>query len=138
MFGEVEQYFSYILDLPKSLGLLSVMCSRDVSGRLWSSKGLKSLTSLQEYRGVLEKLSSISQHVLSFVLEYSESVFLCMFQFYRDAKDWWLFGFYFCVPLACSAIFYGLMTCEMLRHQKGRLKISLSEHLKQVNTHTLM
>ncbi|KAL7374812.1 hypothetical protein ABVT39_007482 [Epinephelus coioides] len=51
--------------------------------------------------------------------------------FYRDAKDWWLFGFYFCVPLACSAIFYGLMTCEMLRHQKGSLKISLSEHLKQ-------
>ncbi|XP_026200279.1 endothelin receptor type B-like isoform X2 [Anabas testudineus] len=51
--------------------------------------------------------------------------------FYRDAKDWWLFGFYFCVPLACSAFFYGLMTCEMLRHQKGSLRISLSEHLKQ-------
>ncbi|KAM9426765.1 endothelin receptor type B-like [Pholidichthys leucotaenia] len=51
--------------------------------------------------------------------------------FYRDAKDWWLFGFYFCVPLACSAIFYGLMTCEMLRHQKGSLRTSLSEHLKQ-------
>ncbi|XP_008287000.1 endothelin-1 receptor-like [Stegastes partitus] len=51
--------------------------------------------------------------------------------FYRDAKDWWLFGFYFCVPLACSALFYGLMTCEMLRHQKGSLRISLSEHLKQ-------
>lgn len=61
-----------------------------------------------------------------------------MFQFYRDAKDWWLFGFYFCVPLACSAFFYGLMTCEMLRHQKGSLRISLSEHLKQVYriTHT--
>lgn len=51
--------------------------------------------------------------------------------FYRDAKDWWLFGFYFCVPLACSAVFYGLMTCEMLRHQKGHLRISLNEHLKQ-------
>nr|XP_015801569.2 endothelin receptor type B [Nothobranchius furzeri] len=51
--------------------------------------------------------------------------------FYRDAKDWWLFGFYFCVPLACSALFYSLMTCEMLRHQKGSLRISLSEHLKQ-------
>uniref|UniRef100_A0A7N8XAN0 Endothelin receptor type A n=1 Tax=Mastacembelus armatus TaxID=205130 RepID=A0A7N8XAN0_9TELE len=51
--------------------------------------------------------------------------------FYRDAKDWWLFGFYFCVPLACSAVFYGLMTCEMLRHEKGSLRISLSEHLKQ-------
>lgn len=51
--------------------------------------------------------------------------------FYRDAKDWWLFGFYFCVPLACSAVFYGLMTCEMLQHKKGSLKISLSEHIKQ-------
>ncbi|XP_070786035.1 endothelin receptor type B-like isoform X2 [Enoplosus armatus] len=51
--------------------------------------------------------------------------------FYRDAKDWWLFGFYFCVPLACSAVFYGLMTGEMLRHQKGTLRIALSEHLKQ-------
>lgn len=51
--------------------------------------------------------------------------------FYRDAKDWWLFGFYFCVPLACSAVFYGLMTCEMLQHKKGSLKKSLSEHLKQ-------
>lgn len=57
-----------------------------------------------------------------------------MFQFYRDAKDWWLFAFYFCVPLVCSAVFYGLMTCEMLRHQKGSLRIALSEHLKQVNT----
>ncbi|XP_076581094.1 endothelin receptor type B-like isoform X2 [Chaetodon auriga] len=51
--------------------------------------------------------------------------------FYRDAKDWWLFGFYFCVPLTCSAVFYGLMACEMLRHQKGSLRIALSEHLKQ-------
>uniref|UniRef100_A0A672HCB1 Endothelin-1 receptor n=1 Tax=Salarias fasciatus TaxID=181472 RepID=A0A672HCB1_SALFA len=51
--------------------------------------------------------------------------------FYRDAKDWWLFGFYFCVPLVCSAVFYGLMTGEMLRHEKGSLRISLSEHLKQ-------
>ncbi|XP_062871372.1 endothelin receptor type Ab [Trichomycterus rosablanca] len=51
--------------------------------------------------------------------------------FYRDAKDWWLFGFYFCVPLACTAIFYTLMTCEMLHHRKGSLRIALSEHIKQ-------
>ncbi|KAK3519396.1 hypothetical protein QTP70_027530 [Hemibagrus guttatus] len=50
--------------------------------------------------------------------------------FYRDAKDWWLFGFYFCVPLACTAIFYTLMTCEMLNN-KGSLRIALSEHIKQ-------
>nr|BAF47415.1 endothelin receptor type A [Takifugu rubripes] len=51
--------------------------------------------------------------------------------FYSDAKDWWLFGFYFCVPLACTAVFYTLMTCEMLNHRKGSLRIALSEHLKQ-------
>lgn len=66
------------------------------------------------------------------------SITTCMLQpttpfmtYYRDAKDWWLFGFYFCVPLVCSAVFYGLMTCEMLKHQKGSLRITLSEHLKQ-------
>ncbi|XP_034750526.1 endothelin receptor type Aa [Etheostoma cragini] len=52
-------------------------------------------------------------------------------EFYRDAKDWWLFGFYFCVPLACTAVFYTLMTCEMLNHRNGSLRIALSEHLKQ-------
>ncbi|CAI5680705.1 unnamed protein product [Oreochromis niloticus] len=52
-------------------------------------------------------------------------------EFYRDAKDWWLFGFYFCVPLICTAIFYTLMTCEMLNRRNGSLRIALSEHLKQ-------
>lgn len=59
-----------------------------------------------------------------------------VFQFYRDAKDWWLFGFYFCVPVIFSAIFYGLMTGEMLRHRKGSLRIALSEHVKQVDAQT--
>ncbi|XP_061108827.1 endothelin-1 receptor-like [Conger conger] len=51
--------------------------------------------------------------------------------FYTNAKDWWLFGFYFCVPLACTAIFYALMTTEMLHRRNGSLRIALSEHLKQ-------
>ncbi|XP_073698529.1 endothelin receptor type Aa [Garra rufa] len=51
--------------------------------------------------------------------------------FYVNWKDWWLFGFYFCVPLACTAIFYTLMTCEMLNRRNGGLRIVLSEHLKQ-------
>ncbi|KAJ3615206.1 hypothetical protein NHX12_018774 [Muraenolepis orangiensis] len=50
---------------------------------------------------------------------------------YKDMKDWWLFGFYFCVPLLCTAIFYTLMTCKMLNHRNGSLRIVLSEHLKQ-------
>ncbi|KAJ1216562.1 hypothetical protein NDU88_004163 [Pleurodeles waltl] len=50
---------------------------------------------------------------------------------YQDWKDWWLIGFYFCVPLACTAIFYTLMACEMLNRRKGSLRIALSEHLKQ-------
>jgi len=46
-------------------------------------------------------------------------------------KDWWLFGFYFCLPLACTGIFYTLMSCEMLRHKKG-MRIALNDHMKQV------
>lgn len=56
-------------------------------------------------------------------------------QFYQDVKDWWLFGFYFCMPLVCTAIFYTLMTCEMLNRRNGSLRIALSEHLKQVSLH---
>ncbi|XP_030643929.1 endothelin receptor type Aa [Chanos chanos] len=52
-------------------------------------------------------------------------------RYYVEVKDWWLFGFYFCMPLACTAIFYTLMTCEMLSHRNGSLRIALSEHLKQ-------
>nr|XP_020447493.1 endothelin B receptor-like [Monopterus albus] len=52
-------------------------------------------------------------------------------KFYTNAKDWWLFGFYFCVPLTLTAVFYTLMACEMLNHRKGSLRIALSEHLKQ-------
>ncbi|KAF5923408.1 hypothetical protein HPG69_006577 [Diceros bicornis minor] len=52
-------------------------------------------------------------------------------EFYQNVKDWWLFGFYFCMPLVCTAIFYTLMTCEMLNRRNGSLRIALSEHLKQ-------
>lgn len=55
-------------------------------------------------------------------------------QFYKTAKDWWLFGAYFCFPLACTGIFYTLMTCEMLRKRNG-LQIALSDHIKQVREH---
>ncbi|XP_043928846.1 endothelin receptor type B [Protopterus annectens] len=51
-------------------------------------------------------------------------------KFYKNAKDWWLFSFYFCLPLACTAVFYTLMTCEMLRKKNG-MKIALNDHLKQ-------
>ncbi|XP_060681913.1 endothelin receptor type B-like isoform X2 [Hemiscyllium ocellatum] len=51
-------------------------------------------------------------------------------QFYKIAKDWWLFAFYFCMPLACTALFYSLMTCEMLRKKSG-MQIALNDHLKQ-------
>ncbi|XP_006751934.2 endothelin-1 receptor-like, partial [Leptonychotes weddellii] len=67
-------------------------------------------------------------------LDYNAPPFLSLFftlQFYQDVKDWWLFGFYFCMPLVCTAIFYTLMTCEMLNRRNGSLRIALSEHLKQ-------
>ncbi|KAF4108693.1 endothelin receptor type B isoform X2 [Onychostoma macrolepis] len=48
-------------------------------------------------------------------------------QFYKMAKDWWLFGFYFIVPLACTAVFYSLMTWRIL---SGSVK-KLDKHIKQ-------
>ncbi|XP_072295984.1 endothelin receptor type B-like isoform X1 [Eucyclogobius newberryi] len=51
-------------------------------------------------------------------------------KFYQNVKDWWLFGFYFCFPLACTFIFYTLMTCEMLSRKKG-MRIALNDHMKQ-------
>uniref|UniRef100_G3NJ06 Endothelin receptor type B n=1 Tax=Gasterosteus aculeatus aculeatus TaxID=481459 RepID=G3NJ06_GASAC len=48
-------------------------------------------------------------------------------QFYKSAKDWWLFGFYFCLPLAWTALFYTLMTRKMLRNTEN----TLSDHTKQ-------
>ncbi|KAJ7319846.1 hypothetical protein JRQ81_019357 [Phrynocephalus forsythii] len=51
-------------------------------------------------------------------------------QLYKEAKDWWLFSFYFCLPLAITALFYTLMTCEMLRKKSG-MQIALNDHLKQ-------
>ncbi|XP_072899031.1 endothelin receptor type Aa [Hemitrygon akajei] len=52
-------------------------------------------------------------------------------KFYISVKDWWLFVFYFCMPLACTAFFYTLMTCEMLNKRNKSLRIALSEHLKR-------
>ncbi|XP_061574329.1 endothelin receptor type Aa [Cololabis saira] len=52
-------------------------------------------------------------------------------EFYKEAKDWWLFAFYFCVPLIFTAVFYALMTYKMLRHKNGTIRIALSEHIKQ-------
>ena len=52
-------------------------------------------------------------------------------QFYRDVKDWWLFGFYFCLPLVCTGIFYSLMSCEMLSKRNG-MRIALNDHMKRV------
>lgn len=52
-------------------------------------------------------------------------------KFYISVKDWWMFVFYFCMPLACTAFFYTLMTCEMLNKRNKSLRITMSEHLKR-------
>ncbi|KAG5843495.1 hypothetical protein ANANG_G00151540 [Anguilla anguilla] len=51
-------------------------------------------------------------------------------KFYQSAKDWWLLGFYFCLPLACTGVFYTLMSCKMLNHTKG-MRMALNDHMKQ-------
>uniref|UniRef100_A0A8C6XQB8 G-protein coupled receptors family 1 profile domain-containing protein n=1 Tax=Naja naja TaxID=35670 RepID=A0A8C6XQB8_NAJNA len=50
--------------------------------------------------------------------------------FYKDVKDWWLFGFYFCLPLACTGVFYSLMSCEMLSKSNG-MRLALNDHMKR-------
>uniref|UniRef100_A0A8D2LF79 G-protein coupled receptors family 1 profile domain-containing protein n=1 Tax=Varanus komodoensis TaxID=61221 RepID=A0A8D2LF79_VARKO len=50
--------------------------------------------------------------------------------FYKDVKDWWLFGFYFCLPLACTGVFYSLMSCEMLSQRNG-MRLALNDHMKR-------
>ncbi|XP_029458903.1 endothelin receptor type B [Rhinatrema bivittatum] len=51
-------------------------------------------------------------------------------QLYKEVKDWWLFSFYFCLPLAVTGLFYSLMTCKMLKKKSG-MQIVLNDHLKQ-------
>ncbi|XP_040004691.1 endothelin receptor type B-like [Xiphias gladius] len=50
-----------------------------------------------------------------------------LMQFYKSVKDWWLFGFYFCMPLTWTAAFYTLMTRKMLK----KTQHTLSNHTKQ-------
>ncbi|CAM9156968.1 unnamed protein product, partial [Lampetra planeri] len=50
-----------------------------------------------------------------------------LMQFYKSIKDWWLFGFYFCMPLVWTAVFYALMTRKMLKNAENRK----SDHTKQ-------
>ncbi|KAI7808401.1 endothelin receptor type B [Triplophysa rosa] len=54
-------------------------------------------------------------------------------QFYKVVKDWWLFGFYFLLPLACTALFYSLMVWRILsegakqdKHRKQRHEVARS------------
>ncbi|KAG8137597.1 hypothetical protein E2320_004825 [Naja naja] len=74
--------------------------------------------------------------VVSFVLAIPEAIGFDIVaipykgRFYQIAKDWWIFSFYFCLPLLVTGLFYTLMTCEMLRKKSG-MQIALNDHLKQ-------
>ncbi|XP_018420878.1 PREDICTED: endothelin B receptor [Nanorana parkeri] len=49
---------------------------------------------------------------------------------YKTYKDPWLFSFYYCLPLLVTAVFYILMTCQLLRN-KSAMGISMNDHLNQ-------
>lgn len=51
-------------------------------------------------------------------------------EFYKTFKDPWLFSIYFCLPLLVTAVFYTLMTFELLRKKNG-ITISLNDNIKQ-------
>ncbi|XP_053311361.1 endothelin receptor type B [Spea bombifrons] len=50
--------------------------------------------------------------------------------FYQKYKHLWLFIFYFCLPLVVTAVFYTLMTLELLRKKSG-MTIALTDNLRQ-------
>ncbi|NXP16885.1 EDNRB protein, partial [Scytalopus superciliaris] len=74
------------------------------------------------------ELSYWEQHLWVCMLASEQKSSFMMF--YRDVKDWWLFGFYFCLPLVCTGIFYTLMSCEMLSKRNG-MRIALNDHMKR-------
>ncbi|XP_051565506.1 endothelin receptor type B-like [Myxocyprinus asiaticus] len=49
-------------------------------------------------------------------------------QIYKVVKDWWLFGVYFIMPLACTAVFYSLMSWRILSESVKQL--ALNKHMK--------
>ncbi|XP_053563826.1 endothelin receptor type B [Bombina bombina] len=51
-------------------------------------------------------------------------------QNYRSYKDLWLFSFFFCLPLLVTALFYTLMTFELLRKKRGAA-VALNDHVRQ-------
>uniref|UniRef100_A0A3P8VJB1 Endothelin receptor type B n=1 Tax=Cynoglossus semilaevis TaxID=244447 RepID=A0A3P8VJB1_CYNSE len=55
-------------------------------------------------------------------------------QIYKSVKDWWLFGFYFCMPLTWTAVFYTLMTRKMLRKTKNVLSVQTKQRLEVAKT----
>ncbi|XP_007669762.1 endothelin receptor type B-like [Ornithorhynchus anatinus] len=67
------------------------------------------------------------KHQVCMLSSQQKSTFI---NFYKDMKDWWLFGFYFCLPLACTGVFYTLMSCEMLSKRNG-MRIALNDHMKR-------
>ncbi|XP_057707643.1 endothelin receptor type B isoform X2 [Corythoichthys intestinalis] len=42
-------------------------------------------------------------------------------QSYKAVKDWWLFSFYFCMPLTCTAAFHALSTWRMQKNKDNSL-----------------
>ncbi|KFP05682.1 Endothelin B receptor, partial [Calypte anna] len=106
-----------------SLCALSIDRYRAVAS--WSSIGL----SAPEAVAVdMVELSYWDQHLWVCMLASEQKSSFMMF--YRDVKDWWLFGFYFCLPLVCTGIFYTLMSCEMLSKRNG-MRIALNDHMKR-------
>lgn len=75
-------------------------------------------------------VATIEHHVMCVTLTNCGPHVMFNQQFYKSAKDWWLFGFYFCMPLAWTAVFYTLMTRKMLKNTEN----TLSDHTKQVIT----
>ncbi|XP_068105649.1 endothelin receptor type B-like [Hyperolius riggenbachi] len=73
----------------------------------------------------LEESKNPSKNPQCKLLNMPSSSFM---KFYLKVRVWWFFVFSFCLPLACTGIFYTLMSCEMLRI-KNRIRTSRKDHM---------
>ncbi|KAL7982006.1 hypothetical protein Chor_001063 [Crotalus horridus] len=122
---------SFILAIPEAIGFTSV-------DFVYNEKRLKTCllvasNKFLELRKLVKNVAVYSMEITEWYCKLLSHNLSCLMslQLYIKVKEWWLFGFYFCMPLACTAFFYTLMTCEMLNRRKSNLRIALSEHLKQ-------
>uniref|UniRef100_A0A4W4GT22 Endothelin receptor type B n=1 Tax=Electrophorus electricus TaxID=8005 RepID=A0A4W4GT22_ELEEL len=117
------------------LGLCALRIDRFVASRSFIKKqGIPKWTALKLFiiwmtSAVLAVPEAIAFDQITTEYKGEFIIFLLSMQFYKAAKDWWLFGFCFLTPLLCTAFFYACMSQEILRPcaQQSELNYTLKQ-----------